>query len=229
VSKDYGVDSVSYYWSKVFEIDRLMNLHPEIEIFCWIDSDAFVVNMDKTIESLIEDKPEYSMFISPDQPEWKAKFNSGVFIVRNNELGRAIMSEWKSKYDSTKWVKEGNKWNYIGYDPNDPRTAWAGIYYEQGAFEHYIMNNAKYAKHIYSFPYYVLQEFDCSKPHGESFTIHLAGAHLKKSFELTCKKAISKKQIGGSGKQSTVRDKCLMVMLLLILVVVIMIVIFIKH
>ncbi len=177
-----GRDNVSYYWSKVFELDRLMKERPDVGLFCWLDSDAFVVDLDRDIRSFLESKDGFSMFISPDQPEWDAKFNAGVFIVRNDEMGRSIVGNWKSFYPPKNWKREGKKWVSIGYDPNDKKTHWAGVYYEQGAFIHYVLEDPKFAKYIYSFPYYVLQEFDCKLPHkDQTFSIHLASPVYKQS------------------------------------------------
>jgi hypothetical protein len=129
----------------------------------WLDSDAFFTKFTKekfdNFISILETK---SMIICEDMPPWKSPFNAGSFVVKNDEIGHKILTEWIKRYDASKWEFNG-KWT--------TETKWAGEYYEQGAFVKYILN--EYKEHIQMTHYHVLNnivpEYDIL-----SITAHLA-------------------------------------------------------
>ena len=90
-----------------------------------------------------------------------AKFNAGVWIVKNTITGRNLMSDWMNAYDQTHWVNTNGKWN--------AKQSWAGETFEQGAFEKHIMPNYMFAIDI--LPWHTLQGIDSSRK--DSFALHL--------------------------------------------------------
>jgi len=158
------------YWQKVFELDNCMTDNPNIQYFMWLDSDAFLVNFTETkMLQFLEKYQYYSVIITRDMPPWDYnEFNAGVFIVKNDDMGRRIMKDWKSKYNPKNWTYTNSKWT--------TSSQWAGVDYEQGSFVEYILTNPKYANHIIQLPYYVLNNNDCDSDNiDETIAVHLAG------------------------------------------------------
>jgi len=162
-----GPRNLPYYWWKVFMLAKLFDDNKHIDIFCWMDSDAFVYNTDIDVRDILNNHKEYSMYICPDPPNWGSPFMAGVFMIRNNNIGKKILNKWMNLFDGTKWSFKNNKWETTG--------SWAGNNYEQGSFVSNILTNPEFEKHIYSFPFYVFHEIDCKHPHVDCFSMHMAG------------------------------------------------------
>lgn len=62
----------------------------------------------------------------------------GVFMVKNNKVGKELINKWWNKYNPSAWSKKNNKWHTDGI--------WAGIDYEQGTFNSIIY--PIYSNHI---------------------------------------------------------------------------------
>jgi len=153
------------YWRKIYELDRCMKQHPNIDYFMWLDSDALLTNV-ANLQPLLKKYRAYSMIITGDMPPWSSPFNAGAFIVKNNAMGRRIVQEWIAQYNPTDWIYKNSKWKtpYV----------WAGDAYEQGAFTKHILHHPHYAKHIVTLPFYVLNNPTCDH-HAETISVHLAG------------------------------------------------------
>jgi hypothetical protein len=181
-------DNVPPYWGKVFEIDRILsnNAYSNIDYVFWIDSDAFFLNFDKNkLYNFLNQYSKYSMIITKDPPPWKANFNAGSFIVKNDVYGREIVSYWKSLYNSNNWQFENNQWK--------TNSQYAGDDYEQGSFATYILTNNEYSKHIKVVPYYILNNTSCIENTNETIVSHLAGKYKnnKETVE-NCKNVTNK-------------------------------------
>jgi hypothetical protein len=167
VKLKHGNKDIPYYWWKVFSFYEIMMKRPDIDIIVWMDSDAYVVNLKKHVQEFFINEPNISMFICSDPPGWGSPFMAGVYMVKNNDIGKSIMFAWANTYDKTKWSFINGRWISTG--------EWAGETYEQGAFVKYIMDNQQFKKHIHCFDYYIFHEINCKKPHDDTFSIHLAG------------------------------------------------------
>ena len=112
------------YWRKVALVRNLLkeNLYAGI---LWLDTDACMYNMDRRLETFIEDK--YHFYKTDDYMD-VSEFCAGVWLVMNSETGLKIMDEWLGYYKMANWRKNNskNKWN--------TNAQWAGPVYEQGAF-----------------------------------------------------------------------------------------------
>lgn len=126
------------WWRKVFMVRELL---PHYDAVLWIDSDAAIVGNDH-FQTLFGGK---HFVLSPNPPmlQWEslsmftAPFCAGVWGVRNTPEGRVLMDKWVSAYDSMLWKKSGDSWIHT-------KGMYAGMAYEQGAFEIGIWRCANY-------------------------------------------------------------------------------------
>jgi hypothetical protein len=98
----------------------------------WLDTDAGIVQLDKTLDSLLE--PNYDFYMSGDVygvPKDPHSFNAGVWMVMNTPKGKEIMESWMNTYDSNTWKKNNRKWMTNG--------EWSGSTYEQGSFREKVL------------------------------------------------------------------------------------------
>jgi len=70
---------------RIILIKQLMIDHPEIDVFVWMDNDAFVMNFNKPLGDFII--PDIDLLIGED---WNG-INVGVFFIRNNEQCRNFL------------------------------------------------------------------------------------------------------------------------------------------
>jgi len=165
-------ENIPPYWGKVFEIDNILTNpnNSNIDYVFWIDSDAFFLNFNKSkLDNFLNSYSNYSVIITKDPPPWTANFNAGSFIVKNDKYGREIVSYWKTLYNPSNWWKENNAWK--------TNSKYAGVDYEQGAFDSKILTNKKYSEHIKTVPYYILNNISCTEHVNETIVTHLAGNH----------------------------------------------------
>jgi hypothetical protein len=170
------------YWAKVYELKRLMKEHPHIDYFIWVDSDAFFINFTKErLLNFLEKYNKYTFIGTPDIPPWTEKFNAGVFIIKNNTIGKEIVQKWVTYYhkDVWKYDTQTQKWS--------TKATWAGEEYEQGSFSKYIMEDPKFSKEIILIPYYYLNNHNCGDHQDETLLVHLAGEYKKNKTNIeTC-------------------------------------------
>jgi hypothetical protein len=175
----HGDETIPHYWQKVFALDQLMHERKDIDLFMWLDSDAFIIQWSKkNVFHLVSNDSQNVMWISPDAPKYYASFCAGAFLVRNNSQGRDIIGRWKSLYQPKMWTKHDNgSWISNG--------EFAGPYYEQGAFIEHILPHANELG-IKVLPYYVFNEINCDSPNPASITVHLAGNYKDQEKKDEC-------------------------------------------
>ncbi len=163
-----GYNHLPPYWAKVAAVRDVMKQGKHKGV-CWIDTDAVFVNHSKSIEEFCNNEGvrEAAFVMAKDPPQWNMDFNAGVWFVRNNSHGNAVMDHWMKCWDAVMndWTKEGTKWKCSG--------VWAGPSYEQGAFIENVMKNDDLRGHIAQLSYDFLQTIDWTLPN--AFTIHFAG------------------------------------------------------
>jgi hypothetical protein len=178
-----GPPDVAVYWSKVFELDRIMNSRKDIDMIMWLDSDAFFAQF-QTMNPfmLVKMHPKYVIWISPDAPpKYHAPFCAGAFLIKNDTEGRKLIRYWRDLYNKDRWVLKDGRWSTIG--------DFAGPDYEQGAFIDYMLKNDSWKNRICTLPYYVFNEVECEFPNPLTISIHLAG-HYKDDHKQKCQKTI---------------------------------------
>jgi hypothetical protein len=127
-------DNFPVYWKKLVYVDYYLDLHVNFDYVMWIDTDAFVMRNMK-IEAIVEqyNDPDIVLYIARDNNgQSDDPFNAGVFIVKNNQLGKQFIRE--CIYSLKANCKKNGKY--------DLGTVWAGNCYEQGTMNKLI--NLKY-------------------------------------------------------------------------------------
>ena len=166
----YDKFKLSPYWVKVYLVNYFLKFGKYRGIL-WLDTDATIHNLDIKLDDLLIDNK--SFYGAPDNKVWDSPFNSGVFLVLNNDIGKSIMKDWLNLYDANKWYIEDDKWKTL--------DKWAnGEAYEQGAFCINIL--PKYKDDIHLFESSYLQSFysDILKDNTlKPFTLHFAGGYKK--------------------------------------------------
>ena len=100
---------------------------------------------------------------------WDNKFNAGVWLIMNDVIGNQLINEWMSMYTKESWTFSATKWTTTG--------PWAGIDYEQGAFNKRII--PKYQQYIHQYPWEI---FQCHTIKNQNaFSFHFA-MHLKRLY-----------------------------------------------
>lgn len=146
---DYILDTKKYnlppYWIKVMLVDKLLKTNKYKGIL-WLDTDAVINDFSISLDSIC--CPNKSIYYAyefferhdPIKKDFTGlyRFNAGVWFVLNNKMGKEIMNAWLSLYDPQKWSFINKKWECID-------CKWAGLEYEQGSFEKYII--PKYKKY----------------------------------------------------------------------------------
>jgi hypothetical protein len=178
-TKEYNL---SPYWIKVKLVQDLLNTNKYKGIL-WLDTDAVIDDFSIGLDSI--SKPNKSIYFSNElvtltdskdrfKDRNKYRFNSGVWFVLNNNIGKLIINDWFNLYDSNNWFKIRNKW--VCKDKIiDKNCKWAGKDYEQGAFTDYIL--PKYEKDCYQYFYNFFQSTNIKEIHidNPTFVYHFYG------------------------------------------------------
>lgn len=86
--------------------------------------------------------PSRPLSCSPPKPGWNGDINIGVFVVRNTEMGRQLMTDWIGRFNPMKWSRRSDG------TVECEGCVWAGEEFEQGAFAKHILDNHRYCDHI---------------------------------------------------------------------------------
>jgi len=160
--------TVPVYWMKVKLVNEVVNTN-KYEGVLWIDTDAVIKDLDRTLDSF--GNSNTSIVICEDfHPEVNNgktypgtyPFNAGVWIAKNNDIGKDIMNKWLELYNPDHW-KSNNKGNLKS------NTQFSGPAYEQGSFVDIIL--PKYKDNILVLPWYVFNALD-AKRNSETFILH---------------------------------------------------------
>lgn len=135
--KDHKDSNVPPYWLKVVDVQEALNTG-RYDLVAYVDLDACFLDFSTPLVAVISridtEKGNISdMYFGEDCTELTMA-NTGVFLVRNTQLGRLLMQTWKSMCVNSKgerqnacsaWDKIDNKWTC-------KYCEWAGREYEQG-------------------------------------------------------------------------------------------------
>jgi hypothetical protein len=122
---------ISPYWYKVFLVYDLIKSDKYDYVF-WMDSDTIINNFNIDLGEDILDKYDSDIFVASDNIKYDVT-NSGLFIVRNSEIGRQFLDDWTKAYDPM--CEKGSGWL---------RGIWAMSCYEQGNLNKLLVE--KYSK-----------------------------------------------------------------------------------
>jgi hypothetical protein len=176
---DFDYKEYPPYWMKAFKIRELMN-DINNDYIMWIDSDAILTTNAHEIYNIIDKLKNQVFYISKDHPDWMSNgINAGVWIVKNNKLGRKFMDIWLEGYDKNKWKFIDNKWTCGGSDINqkdiNSSCPWSGYNFEQGYLNHIIENNDFIHNNIFVFNNNVLNAHYDTKFKNNVIAYHFSG------------------------------------------------------
>ena len=125
--------SVSPYWVRVKDLLMLCDEFDDNAVFIYLDLDTFLnpYQFNNSIDRLmcaLDHNNEWDMYIGKDTHP-KYPINTGVMIIKNTEWSRALIKEWWSRYDDSKWTQTNGKWRCVD---NGKECKWARQNYEQG-------------------------------------------------------------------------------------------------
>jgi hypothetical protein len=100
---------------------------------------------------------------------------AGVFLIRNNDGGREMVDSGISLYKPERWRASVDPVGRLVYSCEGK---WAGIDYEQGAFEQVL--RPKYADSVVILDKHVLHEHFFNPPAQGCFSMHLPGSESTK-------------------------------------------------
>ena len=122
----------------------------EYEYILWLDSDAFFTDFDVPLETLIEMSPNSSIYIGQDMSIIIKVYCAGVFLIKNDSIGKEFLKDCINTYIETSHCKVNNKYSL--------NSSWAGECYEQGVMNHLI--KTKYTENVFKIPYsFVLNHY----------------------------------------------------------------------
>jgi hypothetical protein len=163
-----------HYWIKVKETMDLLH-SGRYKGVLWIDTDAVIVQPQRTLDSFFTTDKEKEtsphkketsphMVLSRDTVRWgHGEFNAGVWLIRNTEQGRQLMTEWMDTYQPNTWWKENGSWKSSG--------PWSDVTYEQGAFIKYMI-----PKRREWLSYVEWDVFQDIQPTDKSFALHFSAS-----------------------------------------------------
>jgi len=143
--KDYssGLD-LPIYWKKIQIVRDNLS---DYDYVMWLDSDTIFTNS-IPLENLID--LSKSIFIGRDFYRIFINYTgycAGVFIIKNNEIGKKFLDDCINTYIDNPKCKVDNKYSLNGW--------WAGECYEQGVMNK-LLKMSYYSKHLYELPLYVV-------------------------------------------------------------------------
>ena len=180
-------DFMSPYWTRVFDLERILHMSPDNSLVTYFDADAIPraavknISIEAFVESIDSDRrsrgESLSDFYVSEDPAVKfdflygGVFNSGVFIVRNTPGLRKLVKKWMSMYNAGhKWYRKNEKWECEIYD----RTClWSFKGYEQFALTELYQQNPELFTRLH---WTVLA---CTSENENCFVTHLMGSSDK--------------------------------------------------
>lgn len=150
--------NISPYWYKVLLINHFINTN-KYDYVVWLDSDTIINNMNIDIGEDIIFNYTSDIFCASDNITFDV-INSGVFIIKNSEIGKQFLKDWINSYN-----------NYCEDANGKLKGLWALSCYEQGnmnkliiekysdyttllnrhiVFNSYICSNNVFIMHLYA-------------------------------------------------------------------------------
>jgi hypothetical protein len=118
------------YWCKMYFVLEALKSN-KYDYVLWLDSDTIIKKMDISIDSIVN---KYSSDIFVNYDNGDSLFCSGVFIIKNSEIGIKYIEDC-IKFNQAKCYNKKGKLKGL----------WAGLCYEQGAMNKLIIH--KYYKY----------------------------------------------------------------------------------
>jgi len=163
---DCGKENV--YWSRLFMIRNLM-MQNKYKWIGWVDSDTIIIDYTFNLNELLNGVTNKDIIIADDNQLITEGINSGIFFIKNSEIGFNFITDTINKYKlNVKCRDQDNKLNGM----------FAGICYEQAQME--LQIETKYKDNTYIIPTNIVL---CTKNKTYSdslFIYHLIATKTKK-------------------------------------------------
>ena len=176
-----------YWWKvqKMLEYIETSNL----DYVMWMDSDTIVCQNTFRLEELISTSPESSIFIARHYIGYMlhnipTDMNAGVFIVKNNQIGKQFLQECIHVYINNPKCKVDDKLVL--------NNAWAGECYEQGVMNQLLCGKYKKDVHVLTSDYIFNGNYHWSRLIDiyDTFILHCFGHDKEKTYNVFKKKHI---------------------------------------
>lgn len=131
------------YWQKIQLVLDILQNNTDIEYVIWMDSDTMICHQEIPLEYIIEQDMSKSIYIGLDYPS-NTRYNAGVFIIKNDQIGKQFLIDCINSYISNDKCKEIIN-GVVEYKLNG---AWSGECYEQGTMN--ALLNTTYINHFHS-------------------------------------------------------------------------------
>lgn len=118
---------ISPYWYKLHLVQNAL-LTDEYDYVFWLDSDVIINKHDISLGEDILKKYASDIFVASDNIKHDV-CNSGLFVIKNSEVGRRFMKDWINSFNDFCYKK----------DNKSMRGKWAMSCYEQGNMNKLIM------------------------------------------------------------------------------------------
>lgn len=135
------------YWKKIQLVLDLLESNPESDYVMWMDSDTMVCQPEIPLEYILDKESTKSIFIGFDYPV-KDRYNAGVFIIKNNDIGKMFLRECIKTFTTRDKCIEKNIINGIEKIEYKLNGNWSGECYEQGIMNELLFSS--YKDHCYS-------------------------------------------------------------------------------
>jgi hypothetical protein len=169
--------NINDYWCKIYKVLEILKTN-KYNYVMWVDSDTIITDYNKSLESFISKFGDKDIIIGLDC--WEKcnslhQINSGVFIIKNSEVGKRFLQDCIDVIDSKSWC--------INSD-NSLNGPWAGECYEQGVMNQILLFSNKYTNNTYiDRKQELIYNYSSVKPNyynSPSLIVHLCGVDSKK-------------------------------------------------
>lgn len=136
IQRSKTVTDLHINWTKIDFLKTVLtdySIHSEDSFVVLLDADTVIINPEKSIEYFMSKygNPDIDIYMAADTPfsiRRKKKPNAGFVIVRNNEIGRKIITRW---LDAA--YTDGKKWNDT--HPRNQLVYWNCVEPEFGKYQ----------------------------------------------------------------------------------------------
>ena len=92
----------------------------------WVDSDTMIIDYEFNLSNYLNNNQNKDIIIADDNRSYKVGINSGIFFIKNSEIGFNFINDTINQYKSNDKCRDNN---------NKLNGMFAGICYEQSQME----------------------------------------------------------------------------------------------
>ena len=172
---NYKTNTISPYWLRVYQIQKILLENPHIDAVVYLDLDACFREFDLRIEQVLNFVDKDNKFLWYWGWELKIWLNAGFGVCLNNQISLKLIATWIKYYDDVDikyWYKNPitHSWVSLSYNKNNvARPATEG-------YEQYRLNQMFTEPQLQPYICPLPQEYLCNPDFSiKSYTIHVYG------------------------------------------------------